>query len=431
MKKNIAIIGSGISGLSSAFLLSNNHNITLFEKNNYFGGHTRTITIRDNNKNLDIDTGFIVFNRKCYPDLTNFFKTINVLSHDSNMSLTICDKKSNLEYASHNFLFQKKNFLKLDYIKIILDIIRFYKYAKFILKRKDIDKLTLQHYFDNSGFSSDFINLHIYPIVSSIWSNDIKYIKDFPLKIFIEFFIDNNLFNLLSRPKWKTLVNKGKSYVDKVLENKKILKYLNTEIINIERGDSNIILYTKDTKYTFDEVIISTHADQALALIKDPSYYEYQLLRVFKYNKSEIFLHNDFKLMPENKKIWSSWNFIGQKNNKFCLSYWMNSLQKLNTKNNFIVTVNPLIEISKNNIYNSGKIRHPILNLETSKAQEKLFEIQGKNKIWFSGSYFGYGHHEDGIQSSISIAKKMNISIPWIRNNLDNRIPILFKNYDL
>ena len=424
-KKNIAIIGSGISGISAAYLLSNKHNITLFEKNNYFGGHTRTITI-NNDKNLDIDTGFIVYNNKCYPDLSNFFKKINISSDDSDMSLTICNKDINLEYGSHSFFHQKKNLTNLKYLKILFDIIRFYKYAKFILKRSDIQNLTLEEYFNSSSFSKDFIKSHIYPIVSSIWSNDIKHVKKFPIKVFIEFFIENNLFNLLSRPKWKTLTHKGKSYINKVLENDKIIKKLNIEILKVERDDFGIKIYSEDKKFIFDEVIISTHADQALKLIKNPSNDEFRLLNTFKYNNSNIFLHNDDKLMPINKKIWSSWNFMGEKNNKFCLSYWMNKLQKLDTNKNYFVTVNPLIDIEKDKIFNFGIIKHPIFNLETIQAQKELIKIQGKNKIWFAGSYFGYGHHEDGIQSSISIANMMNISIPWFRNNSDNRISILY-----
>ena len=427
MKKNIAIIGSGISGISAAYFLSKYHNITLFEKNKYFGGHTRTITVKDNNEDLDIDTGFIVYNKKCYPDLTNFFNKINIKSENSSMSLTICVYKFDMEYSSHGFIYQKNNYIKVEFLKILFDIIRFYKSANYILKKKNINNLTLEEYFNNSNYSNNFLNYHIYPIASSIWSTDIQYIKKFPIKIFIKFFIDNNLFNLFYRPKWKTLIYKGKSYINKVLENNNIKKKLDCEIFKVERNNKGVYIYSKNTRYLFDEVIISTHADDALKILVNPSKNEKILLQNFKYNYNQLFLHKDKKQMPKNKNIWSSWNFMGENNNKFCLSYWMNSLQTLKTNNDYFVTVNPLQKINYDQIIDFTKIKHPIFNLETEKAQIELNKIQGVNKIWFSGSYFGYGHHEDGIQSSIFIANKMNISIPWKRKLLDNRIPILCK----
>ncbi|MBI28794.1 MAG: hypothetical protein CMI95_02740 [Pelagibacteraceae bacterium] len=425
-KKKIAIIGSGISGISAAYLLSTDYNVSIFEKNNYFGGHTRTITVNDSGNHIDIDTGFIVFNEKSYPDLSNFFKILNIDIQDSEMSLSISSKKNNLEYSSKNIHNQIKNFKNVVYIKIIRDIIRFYKSAPYILKNVNIDNLSISDFFKKTSYSSDFLEYHIYPIASSIWSTDIKYIKDFPIKSFIIFFIENDLFNFLLRPKWKTLVNRGKSYIEKVLSKTNIESKFNEKVIKLIRNNNKITLISENNSYSFDEVVLATHADQALKIIANPTIDEKRILSKFTYNENEIFLHKDQNFMPKNKKIWSSWNFLGEKYDKFSLSYWMNSLQKTNYKENYFVTVNPINEIDNKLILNSAKLKHPIFNLHTHNAQSNLKKIQGVHGTWFAGSYFGYGHHEDGIQSSVSIALKKGIQIPWKRNIIqDNRIKIL------
>ena len=424
-KKDICIIGSGISGISAAYLLSDSYNITLIEKENYFGGHTRTSLIKEKERNVAVDTGFIVFNEKTYPDLTKFLNLIDIEKEKSNMSLCICIDE-NFEYSSSNIFYQKKNFIKFPYLKIIKDIIFFYKYSSFIIKDPKIINLTIDEYFKKNNYSNDFIQYHIYPIISSIWSINISDVKNFPFYVFVKFFIDNDLFNIFTRPKWNTLKLRGRSYIDKVFEKKSINRVKNFKVEKVIRNKDSIYVYNKEEKIKYDEVIFAIHANQILEILDKPSNQEIDIFKNFKYSNNEIFLHYDENLMPNNKKIWSSWNFIGEKDNNFCLSYWMNKLQNLETKNNYFVTVNPLKKITENKIINKIEFQHPIFDINTMNIQNKLKYIQGINNTWYCGSYFGYGHHEDGIQSSISIAIKKSIKIPWKRNNfIDNRISIL------
>ena len=430
-KKNIAIIGSGIAGLSAAYLLSNYHNITIFEKEDYYGGHTRTVKLDYKKKNIYVDTGFIVFNEITYPDLSKFFDKLNVNIEKSNMSLSITSNNLNFEYGSENFFYQIKTFSNIKFLRIMMDLIPFYIFSKNILKNNVFANQTIDDFFINSKYSKEFLNYHIYPIISSIWSTNINDVKKFPMKSFMEFFIQNKLFNLFLRPKWKTLSNKGKSYIDKVINNTNIVKKNNCKIHNIKRNNKSINIFTKTNEYIFDEVILATHADQALKIIDNPTTNENRILRNFKYNSCQIYLHEDINQMPKNRKIWSSWNYLGEIDNKFSLTYWMNKLQNLKIDKNLFVTVNPIKKIEYNKIINKHNFEHPIFTIDNENSKKELNLIQGVDKIWFTGSYFGYGHHEDAIQSSISIAKKMGINIPWKRDhNLDNRISILDNYYE-
>lgn len=419
-RKNIAIIGSGISGISAAYFLHKHHNVTIYENEKYFGGHTRTITLNENEKLIDIDTGFIVYNKKTYPNLVKFFEDLDIESEDSDMSLSIVASDIGLEYASKNLLSQINNFSHLKYIKIIKDIFVFYQTHKRKNLNSNYRNLTIEEYFKKHQYSNEFINFHIYPIASSIWSTDIPHIKNFPINEFIEFFISNDLFNLFFRPKWKTLKNKGKSYVQKVLNLKGIKSFNNFHIDTIIRKEKSIFIKSHDYYKKFDDVIIATHADQALKLLDNPTLDEIQILTNYKYNSHQILLHKDSHYMPKNKKLWSSWNFLGQNQGKFSLTYWMNNLQNLKTMDNYFVTVNPMKEISNALIFDSTELHHPIFTKDTINATKKLSLIQGNNQTWFCGSYTGFGHHEDGINSSISIINKMNLPILWNNKKLDN-----------
>lgn len=419
-KKNIAIIGSGISGISAAYLLHKHHHITIYENKKYFGGHTRTITLNEHGKSIDIDTGFIVYNEKTYPNLVEFFKELKIESEDSDMSLSIVANDIGLEYASKNLMFQINNFSNIKYIKIIRDIVLFYQIQKNQRLNLNYYNLTIEEYFEKQHYSNEFINFHIYPIASSIWSTDISDIKKFPIRTFMDFFISNDLFNIFFRPKWKTLKNKGKSYIEKVLNLKEIKSFNNFHIDTIIRKEEGVFIKSNNYYEKFDDVIIATHADQVLKLIAHPSLEEIEIFNNYKYNSHQILLHKDSNHMPKNKKLWSSWNFLGENNNKFSLTYWMNSLQNLKTINNYFVTVNPKKEISNNLIINKTELQHPIFTIDTINASKRLSTIQGNNRTWFCGSYTGYGHHEDGINSSISIVDKMNVSIPWNNKKLNN-----------
>ncbi len=418
-QKKIAVIGSGISGISSAYFLSSKYKVHLYEKNKYLGGHTRTINISTDN-NLPIDTGFIVYNNKNYPDLVRFFDHLNVKTLNSNMSFAVSDAFSNIEYGGQNLrtiFAQHKNIFNFKYIKMIYEIYRFYELCK-KKNLQNIDKnMTVNDFLNIYNFSSFVRNLHIYPLISSIWSSNQDDVINFPLKLFLNFFNNHDLFNFKNRPQWKFLQGGSNTYVKKIINMKKFSYSLNSDINNVIRFNNQIKIINNNKENIYDYLVIATHADQALKLLQNPTQEEKIILSIFEYTNNKAYLHSDPSMMPKNKKTWSSWNFIKDQKDKnaFTLTYWMNNLQKLQTKKNYFVTINP-IEIPTE-IHDKTIFTHPKFNMQTSKFQSKIKELQGVNNTFFCGAYHGFGFHEDGIQSAAYVAKILGVDIPWKRNN--------------
>ena len=419
-KQKIAVIGSGIAGLSTSFFLSNFFDVHLFEKNSKLGGHTRTVNFTHNNKELSIDTGFIVFNEKNYPDLTSFFKYLKVPTENSNMSFSVSSTLPNIEYggSSLNTLFaQRKNIFSIKFILLIYEIIKFYKKSKNIIEKKYNENLTIEEFLIENNFSKHIRQLHIYPMISSIWSTNEKDVKNFPFIFFLKFFSNHGLFDLNDRLQWKYVLNGSYSYIDNLIKKKLFTYTLNSTIKTVLRRGGKIYLVDENNKEKiFDKIIFSTHADQALKLLDSPTTKEKNILSNFNYTSSKAFLHFDDRFMPKNTLAWSSWNFLQNTNNvdSFSLTYWMNRLQKIKESTNFFVTVNP--NIKPNNIIDSTLFEHPVFNLNTIQAQKELSLIQGIKNTYFCGSYCGYGFHEDGIQSAAYISKILNVELPWRRS---------------
>ena len=424
-KKKIAVIGSGIAGISASYFLSSKYDVHLFEKNNYLGGHTRTVKVTTD-KNLSIDTGFIVFNDRNYPDLIKFFDHLDVQTINSDMSFAVSDVNYNIEYGGKNFksLFaQYKNIFNISYIKMIYEIYRFYKLCKYTKLDNITNNYTIEVFLQKNNFSTYLKELHIYPLISSIWSTNQKDVSNFPLKLFLNFFNNHDLFNLKDRPQWKFVKGGSNSYVKKILDLNKFNYSLNTKINKIIRSDDHIKIIKNNEVIKFDYLVIATHADEALEILENPTDKEKKILSAFEYTKNKAYLHSDSSMMPINKKTWSSWNFIKNKkeNKNFTLTYWMNNLQKLQTKENYFVTINP--EKTPKNIHNETFFTHPKFNLQTMNSQVKLKNLQGVNNTFFCGAYHGYGFHEDGIQSAVYISKMLDVDIPWKRdNNFYNRL---------
>ncbi len=424
-KKKIAVIGSGIAGISASYFLSSKYNVHLFEKNNYLGGHTRTVKVQTE-KNLFVDTGFIVFNDRNYPDLIKFFDHLDVETRNSDMSFAVSDTNYNIEYGGKNLksLFaQYKNIFNISYLKMIYEIYRFYQLCKNTNLNDITNNYTIKDFIEKNHFSSYLKNLHIYPLISSIWSTNQTDVNNFPLKLFLNFFNNHDLFNFKDRPQWKYIEGGSNSYIKKIVNLNKFSFSLNTKIDNIIRSKNNIKIIKNNKEVVFDYIIIATHADQALQIINNPTKDEKEILSKFEYTMNKAYLHSDRSMMPKNKKTWSSWNFIKNNNEniKFTLTYWMNNLQKLQTKKNYFVTINPK-KIPKN-IQNQTAFTHPKFNMQTMQAQSKLKDLQGVNNTFFCGAYHGYGFHEDGIQSAIYISKMLNVDIPWKRDkNFYNRL---------
>ena len=415
----IAIIGSGISGLSSALLLSQKHNITLFESNNRFGGHANTVEIMHKENVIPVDTGFIVYNKLNYPNLVSFFDFLKVETIDSDMSFAVSARDGQLEYSGSmkGIFAQKKNFFNLKFYRMLKDIIIFfifgYKYA-FQFKESE----SLGEYVKRCNFSKEFINDHLIPMSSAIWSCPEKEILNFPAKTLLTFFKNHQLINFIFRPKWRTVKGGSKQYVNKVIEklssDAKNRLILNSKIKSVYCKNDKIEINFEESTEIFDKVIMATHPDQTIKLIKNLDEQSTDILRKFKYQKNIVYLHSDNSLMPKNKKTWSSWNYISSKSEeKSSLTYWMNLLQKINNSLNVFVSLNPYITPIKSLTYKKIIYEHPIFNTQTNEAQKKMTEIQGKNNIFYAGAWLRYGFHEDGIMSAVNISSLLNIKIPW------------------
>ena len=415
----IAIIGSGISGLSSALLLSQKHNITLFESNNRFGGHANTVEIMHKENVIPVDTGFIVYNKLNYPNLVSFFDFLKVETIDSDMSFAVSARDGQLEYSGSmkGIFAQKKNFFNLKFYRMLKDIIIFfifgYKYA-FQFKESE----SLGEYVKRCNFSKEFINDHLIPMSSAIWSCPEKEILNFPAKTLLTFFKNHQLINFIFRPKWRTVKGGSKQYVNKVIEklssDAKNRLILNSKIKSVYCKNNKIEINFEESTEIFDKVIMATHPDQTIKLIKNLDEQSTDILRKFKYQKNIVYLHSDSSLMPKNKKTWSSWNYISSKSEeKSSLTYWMNLLQKINNSLNVFVSLNPYITPIKSLTYKKIIYEHPIFNTQTNEAQKKMNEIQGKNNIFYAGAWLRYGFHEDGIMSAVNISSLLNIKIPW------------------
>ena len=409
----IAVIGSGISGLGAAHFLSKKYNVDLFEKNNHFGGHAFTTEVieKDSKEKISLDLGFIVFNKINYPNLVKFFNDLNVVYEKSNMSFAVSVKDTNIEYSGTGIsgLFANKiNIIDINFLKMIKEIFSFYKEAEIIDKNKYANQ-TLGEFLKIKKMSNYFINFHIIPIVAAIWSMPPDLAEKMPMSLFLNFFKNHGLFRIKNRPQWYTVTGRSKTYVNKVLQSISGEHFKNYKIIKVQRNKNNVRLYygKSDEYFDYDKVIFATHANDALSLIENPTDNEKKILSKFKYKKNLAYLHDDDKLMPSIKNAWSSWNSILDKEdkNKNCVTYWLNKLQNLKTNNNYFLTLNPIFQIDDKKIIKKIEFFHPFYNLESIKAQNDLYKLQGLNNSWFCGSYFGYGFHEDGLKSSLNITK--------------------------
>ena len=403
----LAVIGSGISGLSAAYHFSKNHKVDLFEQDDHFGGHSLTYDIKEEDKVVPVDLGFIVFNEQTYPNLISFFRELDVPFEKSNMSFSVSVKGSNVEYGGSglNAIFaNKKNLLNLKFLKMINEIISFYKKAPSLLNH-NLNEDTLGNYLEKSKLSKYFIEYHIIPMVAAIWSMPFKKAKDMPLKLFLNFFINHGLFKLKNRPQWYTVTNRSRAYVNKVLEKISGEVFKNYKVSKILRSENNVRISIGNEYLDYDHVILASHADQSLKILEEPTSEEDKILKRFSYVSNKAYLHIDENLMPLRKSAWSSWNSI-TKDNRTCITYWLNKLQNLKTSKNYFLTLNPVEQINNNKILKKIDFTHPYFNKENVKLQKDLHKLQGKKRTWFCGSYFGYGFHEDGLKSSIELFRK-------------------------
>ena len=411
----IAVVGAGISGLSAAYYLSKKHKVDLFEKENQFGGHANTIKVAyDHNKEIAVDIGFMVFNKNTYPNLINFFSENKIEIEKSDMSFSVSVDGSDIEYCGKGLggiFSNKKNLLNLKFIKMFFEIISFYKNCEKI-ETEEVKSITLGEHLKEIKISDYFINYHIIPMVSAIWSMPPLEATQMPLSFFLNFFKNHGLFKIKDRPQWFTVANRSKTYVDKIISQISGEHFKNYHINKVVRSDFGAkIFYGEENEFfDYDKVVIATHADEALKIIDNPTSDEELILKNFKYRGNTAVIHFDESIMPKNKNAWCSWNSSMSADNieKTSVTYWLNQLQNLKIDKNIFLTINPFREIPANKTYKKVRFTHPYFDADALSNQSNLQKIQNKKNILFCGSYFGYGFHEDGIKSSIEMLKMLN-----------------------
>ena len=411
----IAIIGSGISGLTLAYYLNKKYNVTLFEKEDRIGGHTHTHTLKINQDIIKVDSGFIVFNKKTYPNFIKLLKELKVSYQPSSMSFSVQSTLNRLEYAGNNLktLFaQKKNLLNIYFWRLLWEILKFNKLAKKILQKPElIENLTIQEFVNKHNFSEYFLDNYLLPMSSAIWSSSYKDIKKFSLLFFLNFLNNHGMININDRPQWLTIKNGSETYVQKIVSQLKGKIKLNSAISNVFRNNGKCIIEMNKKKLKFDFVFFACHADQALKLIKNPNLLEKNILGSFKYSSNKAVLHQDINLMPKNKSIWSAWNYIikNKSTSKASVTYNMNILQNITPKHDLLVSLNSDHDINPKAILKSMIYTHPKFNLNTY-LNQKQQHLVCKDGFAFSGAYWGNGFHEDGVVSALNAIKYSGIN---------------------
>ena len=406
----IAVLGAGISGLGSAYILSKKYEVDLYEKEDRLGGHARTTMVQDEDKIFGVDTGFLVFNHPTYPLLTKLFKELNVKIENSDMSFAFWDKNINKAYngSSIKGMFaQKRNLFSLTHYKMIKDILDFNKKANEDLKEcnSNLDK-TLGEYIKD--YSNAFKQRYILPMGAAIWSTPSNEMNNFPARTFLTFFKNHGLLGVSTHHQWLTVSNGSINYVNKIKNKISGKIFVNSDVIKVQREENGIFLIHRNGNKTFyDKVVLAMHAPQALDILENPTQKEIEILSAFKYKENSAVLHNDNNILYPNKKMYAAWNYTSSntQNKLVTLSYWINTLQNLKTKKDYFVSLNETQNI--NNVIEKISYEHPQFDSTAIKMQSRKDEICGHNNTYFAGAYWRYGFHEDGLLSATKVASKL------------------------
>jgi len=422
----IAIIGSGIAGMGCAWLLDKAYDITLYEADDRFGGHSHTVDMPTSDGPIPVDTGFIVYNEPNYPNLTALFKHLSVPTKDSSMSFGVSIDDGQFEYSgsdSYKTLFaQKSNLLRVGFHRLLFDIVRFNRAAAHYLKHADdADTITVGEFLDRGRYSKAFCERYLLPMSAAIWSASLTRIRAFPAASFFQFFDNHGLISINNRPDWRTVDGGSRVYVDKLTEPFRQKARLETAVRRVVRvGDEVEVHDGYGGVEIYDEVVLACHADQALAMIEAPTRMERDILGAFDYQENRAVLHSDHRLMPKRQAVWSGWNYLASSAKssdvKVSVTYWLNHLQSLPSEHLALVSLNPINDPDPASIVAELSYAHPQFDQKALNAQQRLHDIQGRDRLWFAGAHWGYGFHEDGLLSGLRVAAGLGVTPPWWSN---------------
>lgn len=429
-KMHIAIVGSGAAGLAAAWLLAKRHKVTLLEKDDRLGGHAHTATV-SGGETRKIDTGFIVYNEPSYPNLTQWFKALDVATENSNMSFAVSRDNGDFEYAGGpalGLIAQRTLPLKPRFWRMLIDLLRFYREAPGQISENS--EQSLGDFLEQHRYSRDFIQDHLLPFGAAIWSTSKTRMLDYPAASFIRFCQNHGLLQISNRPQWRTVSGGSEQYVHAVKqaigEDSVITDF---HVSSIERSADGVLVHDLSGRTVkADQVVIATHADQALDCLEKPSKQELELLSVFEYESNLAILHTDISVLPKRRRAWCSWNYVehsGSDSSRVSVSYWMNMLQNIESDTQYVVTLNPESAPPEKTILRTQVYQHPVFTRKTWAAQQRLWSLQGQNRTWYCGSYFGSGFHEDAVQAGFAVAEHLGgLERPWSLDSPSGRIVV-------
>ena len=426
MTKRVAIVGTGISGLTTAYLLNKDHDITVYEANDYIGGHTATKKVEVDGKEYAIDTGFIVYNDWTYPNFIKLLKALDVPTQATEMSFSVKNLKTKMEYNGNtiNSLFaQRRNIFKPSFWRLVLDIVKFNKLCKaHIENNKSTDNVTLADFIEQHKLSEVFTQNYILPMCAAIWSTSLEASANFPLAFFLKFFNNHGLLNITNRPQWYTLIGGSSEYIAPLTASFRDKILLNSPVQSVSKIGDEYIVTSGDEKHSFDEVVFACHSDQALQILSSDNSSELDLnsyaavLSAIPYSMNEVVMHTDTSVLPDRPLAWASWNYeiegaVTQSTKPAAVTYNMNILQRLKSDTTFCVTLNNTSAIDPNKILGTYHYAHPQFSPAMVSAQEQRELICGKEGIHFCGAYWYNGFHEDGVRSALDVCERFGASL--------------------
>jgi uncharacterized protein len=410
----IAVIGSGIAGLGAAWLLSRRHDVVLFEKDSRLGGHTHTHRVVQAGREYSIDTGFIVHNPMNYPLLTRLFAELGVASQPTTMGFSVQDARTGLEYNATNLnamFCQRSNLLSPKFLRMVREILRFYRECGALLTEPG-NGPTLGDYLRVNGYSTLFIEAHLIPMASALWSSPSAQVLDFPAKYLVRFMDNHHMLQVDGRPEWRVVTGGSSTYIDALARDWTVQVRLGAPVRAVTRDDDGATVGTDAGTERFDEVVFACHSDQALALLSDATDNERDVLGAITYQDNETVLHTDASILPRNRRAWAAWNaYLPATPGADCtVSYCMNLLQSVQSPEPFVVTLNRTADVAPEKIIATMRYQHPVYTHASVAAQGRRDRINGVRHTWFAGAYWGFGFHEDGLRSGVDVARALGVA---------------------